>query len=248
VSATGIILRRELSSYFRSPVAYIVAAVALLVAGVIFQGVALGAGARLSADVLQQYFWTMSGVVQILGLAMSFWVIAMERYQNTIVLLNTSPVRDFDIVMGKFVSLVLFLAFVLLLSVYLPLLILVNGKITMSQLVVGYLGLLLLGSTSLAIGLFGSALSPAQLGAAGILIAGVVAVVINGVMVLLFPLAKNMDPPVQTVFQQLDLWHVHFQQGFMKGIFNLRDLVYYLGVIYFFLLLAIKTMELKRWR
>ncbi len=248
MSATSTILRRELSSYFRSWTAYIVAAVALLVAGVIFQGVALGAGSRLSGQVLEQYFWTMSGVVQILALAMSFWVIAMERYQNTIVLLNTSPVRDVDVVLGKFISLVIFLAFVLALSFYLPMLIQINGKVTYSQMFIGYFGLLLLGSASLAIGLFASAVSPAHLGAAGILLAGVVAMVINGVMVLLFPLAKSMDPPLKTVFQELDLWHVHFQQGFMQGIFNLKDMVYYVAVIYFFLLLATKTLELKRWR
>jgi gliding motility-associated transport system permease protein len=248
VSATRTILRRELGSYFGSWTAYIVAAVSLLVAGIIFQGVALGAGPRLSAAVLEQFFWTMSGVVQILGLAMSFWVIAMERYQNTIVLLNTSPVRDSEIVLAKFFSLVILLAFVLLLSFYLPLLILINGKLTYSQLFIGYFGLLLLGSASLAIGTFASSVSPAQMGAAGILIAGVVAVVVNGVMVLLFPLAKNMDSPLKEIFEQLDLWHIHFQQGAMSGKFNLSDLVYYLAVIYFFLLLAIKTMELKRWR
>jgi hypothetical protein len=123
VSATSTILRRELSSYFRSWTAYIVAAIALLVAGVIFQGVALGAGQRLSGQVLEQYFWTMSGVVQILALAMSFWVIAMERYQNTIVLLNTSPVRDHEIVLGKFLAAWTFLGIVLVLSLYMPILI-----------------------------------------------------------------------------------------------------------------------------
>jgi ABC-2 type transport system permease protein len=242
VSATSIIFRREMAGYLRSPVGYVVAALSLLVAGIVFQAIALGAGERYSADVLRQFFWVMSGIVMFIGIAVSIRLIAEERWNGTIMLLNTSPVRDVEIVLGKFLSAMAFLGLVLLLSVYLPLLILVNGKITMAQLFVGYLGLWMLGGASLAIGMFASSLSPHPL------IAAIAAVAMNGVMVLLFPLAKTMDQPLKGVLENLDLWHVHFQGGFMVGVFNLKDLVYYAAVIYFFLLLATKAMELKRWR
>jgi len=242
VPATNIIFRRELGTYLRSPVGYVVAALALLTAGILFQAIALGASERYSADVLRQFFWLMSGVVMFLGVAMSFRLVAEERWHGTIILLNTSPVRDVEIIFGKFLAALAFLAMVLALSVYLPLLIMVNGKITVSQLVVGYLGLLLLGGSSMAIGTFASSLSPHPL------VAALVAVVVNGIMVLLFPLSKTLDAPLKNVFESLDLWHIHFQGGFMVGIFNLKDLVYYVAVIYFFLLLATKALELKRWR
>ena len=240
--ATSIIFRREMATYLRSPVGFVVTAIVLLAAGILFQSQALGGQAKLSADVLRMFFWVMSGLSMIAGIALSIRLVAEERQQHTIVLLNTSPIRDVEIIVGKYLAALVFLAFMLLLSIYMPLLILVNGKISTSQLIVGYLGLLLLGGSSLAIGIFASSISRHQL------VAAVVAVAINGIMVLLFPLAKTLNAPLKGVFENLDLWHVHFQGGFMVGVFNLKDLVFYLAVIYFFLLLATKTMELKRWQ
>ncbi|HUH00447.1 MAG TPA: ABC transporter permease subunit [Kofleriaceae bacterium] len=242
MTATSIIFRREMASYLRSPIGYTVAALSLLVAGMMFQAFALGSGEKLSADVLRQYFWFMSGIVQFIGVALSFHVITNERTANTITLLNTSPVRDRDIVLGKFLSVFVFLGLTLAASVYMPLLIMVNGKISMSQLLVGYLGLWLLGGVSAAIGVFASSLTRHML------VAAVIALCINGVLVFLFPMAKVVDAPLVEVFQNLDLWHIHFQGGFMVGVLNLKDVVYYLAFIYFFLLLATKTLELKRWQ
>lgn len=240
--AISIIFSREMSSYLRSPLGYIVAATLLLVDGILFQSNALGAGERLSAHVLREFFRVTSGVTMIAGIALSIRLIEEERQKGTIILLNTSPVRDIEIVIGKFLSAWLFLAGMLMLSLYMPLLILVNGKITISQLVVGYVGLLMLGGCSLAIGMFASAV------ANHVLVAIAVGGAINVIMVVLYPLAKKLDAPLKDIFQKLDLWHIHFQQGFMKGIFNLKDFVFYAAVIYFFLLLAVKTMEAKRWR
>ena len=123
-----------------------------------------------------------------------------------------------------------------------PLLIKWNGKITFGQVLVGYLGLFLLGGATLAIGMFGSALTRNQL------IAGAVSGVIVLFMVLLWRLSKIVDPPLAKVLGSLDLWYYHFSDSFMKGVFNLKDVVFYLAVIYFFLLLATKAMEAKRWQ
>ncbi|MCG8422896.1 MAG: ABC transporter permease [Proteobacteria bacterium] len=240
--AISIIFRRELATYLHSPMGYVVAALLLLVDGILFQTYVLGVGRTLSADVLRFFFMYTGIVVQIAGIALAVRLVAEERQQNTIVLLNTSPVRDVEIIVGKFLAALVFLAGMLLLSIYMPLLIMVNGKIAVSQLLVGYLGLLLLGAASLSIGIFASSLARQQL------IALVVGAVINSIMVLLFPLAKRLDEPLKDVFQGLDLWWSHFQDGFMKSVFNLSDMVYYLAVIYFFLLLATKTLEAKRWQ
>jgi ABC-2 type transport system permease protein len=238
----SILFRRELAAYVRSPLGYVVAALLLLIDGLLFQTSALGARPGLSAEVLFKFFEFTGGVVQVAGIALSVRLITEERQQHTIVLLNTSPVRDYEIVLGKFLAALVFLTGMIVLSLYMPLLIMVNGKITVSQLVVGYVGLLLLGASSLAIGLFASALARQQL------VAFAVAGAINGAMVLLFPLALRVDDEVTRVIGSLDLWWVHFREGFMQGIVNLSDVVYYLAVIYFFLLLATKTLEAKRWQ
>jgi ABC-2 type transport system permease protein len=158
------------------------------------------------------------------------------------VLLSTSPVRDTHIVLGKFFAALTFLILLLALSFYMPMLIKVNGKITFSQVFVGYLGLILLGAAVLAIGMFASSLTKNQL------IAALGALGITILLCLLFPLAKKLDAPVSDAFKELDLWWIHFQQGFMRGVLNLKDIIYYLAVTYFFLLLAVKTMEAKRWQ
>ena len=239
--ATSIIYRRELGRYVRSPIGWIIAAVALLVAGILFQAFALS-GQKLSADVLSQFFWSFSGVVIGLGVLLSFRLLAEERQNYTMILLKTSPVRDAEIVVGKFFAAATFLAIILLLSIYMPILIKVNGKITWSQVFVGYLGLWLLGCAVLAMGIFASALTRQQI------VAALLGLLFAIVMVLLYPLAKKLDTPVADVLKDLDLWWVHFQNGFMKSILNLKDVVYYVAVTYFFLLLATKTLEAKRWQ
>jgi ABC-2 type transport system permease protein len=242
VRATSIIFRRELGAYLRSPVGYVIASLLLLVCGILFQALALGKGKALSADVLREFFRYSSGTTVVMALALSIRLVAEERQTYTLVLLNTSPVRDAEIILGKFFAAFVFMAGAVLLSLYMPLLILVNGKITFSQVAVGYVGLFLIGSASLAIGLFASALTRHQLLAVGV--GAALAIIIFA----LYLLASRLPSPLSTVLQDLGLWHAHFESSFMQGVFSLKDFVYYLAVTYFFLLLAIKTMEAKRWQ
>src|SRR5687767_3855414 len=100
MGATSIIFKRELSAYLRSPVGYVVAALLLLIDGVMFQNFALGRGQQLSANVLRVFFEWTSGITMIAAVILSIRLISEERQQHTIVLLNTSPVRDVEIVIG----------------------------------------------------------------------------------------------------------------------------------------------------
>ena len=237
----SIIFRRELGAYLRSPMGWVVAAAFLLLDGILFQSYALGKQ-LLSADVLMWFFQLTGILTCIAGLVLSFRLVAEERQTHSMVLLNTSPIRDWEIVVGKYLAALVFLIGMLALSVYMPLLIKVNGKVSGSQIFVGYLGLILLGAASIAIGLFGSALSRHMLVA---LVAG--AGILGG-MVLFYQLSTRLDPPLRGVLADLDLWWTHFQLGsFMRGVFNLKDVIFYLAMIYFFLLLAVKTLEAKRW-
>lgn len=239
--AISIIYRRELGTYLRSPFGWVIAAILLLIAGFLCQGYAMS-GEQLSADVLKKYFYVASALPLFGGVLLSFRLLSEERQNNSMVLLNTSPIRDSHIVLGKFFAALTFLAIVLLLSIYMPIMIKINGKITGAQVLVGYIGLLMLGAATLAIGLFASALTRQQL----------VAAVASAAMVVLVCfihlLANKVDPPFKEVIEQVDLWWIHFQYGFMKGVLNLKDIVYYLATTYFFLLLSIKTLEAKRWQ
>jgi ABC-2 type transport system permease protein len=239
--ATSIIYRRELGTYLRSPYGWVIAAVLLLLFGLLFQGFAMS-GEMLSAYVLERFFYVASGIPLVGGVLLSFRLLSEERQNHSMVLLNTSPVRDSEIVLGKFLAALTFLAIVLALSVYMPILIKVNGKISAAQVVVGYFGMMLLGAATLAIGLFASAMTRQQL------IAAVVAAALVVVMCFIHLLGGKVDPPLKDVLEQIDLWWVHYQYGFMKGILNLKDVIYYVAATYFFLLLSIKTLEAKRWQ
>jgi ABC-2 type transport system permease protein len=241
VNGALLIARREMRAYLRSPFGYIVGAAMLLVDGLLFQGYALGAGQRLSADVLHDFFYFASGTTMVASILLSMRLLAEERQTGTLVLLNTAPVHDSAIVAGKFLSAFAFVVLLTALTSYMPLLILVNGKVSAGHIAVGYLGLVLLGAASVAIGLFGSALARSQVLAA-ILGAGMLVT-----MLLLWLVGKVTDPPLNTFLAGLAL-HNERQNAFMKGLLTLDNVVYYVGVTYFFLLAATKTLEARRWR
>ena len=241
MAATSIIYRRELGAYVRSPFAWVIAALFLFVNGILFLAYVLP-GQKLSAIVLELFF-QFAGLTSFgLGLLLSFRLIAEERTSHSMVLLNTSPVRDSEIIIGKFLAALTFMIILLAMTVYMPLLIKVRGKITGSQILVGYIGMLMVGSAALAIGLFASALVKNQF------LAAVIGLVILVVMGNLFKFASTLEGTVRTVLQDLDLWWVHYMGGFMRGVLNIKDVIYYLAVIYFFLLLGVKTLEAKRWQ
>jgi len=130
---------------------------------------------------------------------------------------------------------------VLALTIFMPLLIRVNGKVSMGQLAAGYLGLLLLGSAAMAIGTLGSALARTQ----------VLAAIFSGcmvtTMVLLWSLVHVTERPFNDLFAALALHNKHFQP-FAQGTIHLRDVVYYLMATLVSLFAAVRVMEARRWR
>jgi ABC-2 type transport system permease protein len=241
--AVSVILRRELAAYLTSAHGYVVAAALLLLAGVLFYAEALGpsAGERLSADVLARFFFNTSGLIAVAAVALSVRLLTEERQTGSVVLLNTAPVADHQIVLGKFLGALAFLAALTLATIYMPLLVMVNGRISWGHVAVGYLGLILLGAAVLAVGLFASALTRNTLAAA------VAGGAFTGALFLFYPLSFVVDPPLARVFAGLGLHGRHFAD-FQIGVLHLRDVVYYLSVAYLFLLLATKTLEARRWQ
>jgi ABC-2 type transport system permease protein len=219
----------------------VIACVLLLAQGIFFQSWALR-GEQLSAIVLERFFFVSSFAIGTAAIILSFRLIAEERQNHSMVLLSTSPIRDTQIVLGKFFAALTFLTIMLVLSLYMPILIKVNGKISTAQIFVGYIGLFLFGAVGLAIGMFASSLTRHQFIA---LVIGAFLLIVLG---NIYQLATKLDPPVRTVLEQADLWWIRFQGSFMKGILNLKDVIFYVAMTYFFLLLAVKTLEAKRWQ
>jgi ABC-2 type transport system permease protein len=230
MTAVWLIARRELGAYLRTMSGYVIAAVVLFVDGILFNVRALGSEhAHLSTEVLSEFFFNSSGLIMAASVFLSM------------ALLASSPVREREIVLGKFLSALVFLTLMTLAGVFMPLLILVNGKLSLGHVAVGYLGLLLLGSASLAIGTLGSTLARSQLLAA--IISGCLLVC----LIVVWMLGTVTERPLSDVFLALALWGRHFPP-FQAGIINLRDVVYYLAVTYFALLVSIRVLEARRWR
>lgn len=241
MSATSVIYRRELGAYLKSPWSWAIISAALFLAGVAFLAMDLK-GEQLSAIVLERFFWSTSWCTSVAAGLLSIRLVAEDRQSGALVLLNTSPVREVSVVLGKYLAALTFVAVMVAFTFYMPLLIKVHGKVTGAQIFVGCFGLLMLAAAVLAIGVFASALAPNQL------IAAVITGAIALGMCMLYPLATQVGSPFKEVLGGLDLWWVHYQQGTQRGVLNLKDVIYYAAVIYFFLLLAVKTLEAKRWQ
>jgi ABC-2 type transport system permease protein len=235
-----LIARREVYTYLRSPVGAIVIAATLLIEGLYFNFIGLSQQ-KLSFDALTDFFETASGGTMIVAIVLAMRLLAEERQTGTITLLNTAPLRDVEIVVGKFLAAFGVIVVMTALTVYMPLIVKVHGKISAGHIIVGYIGVLLLGAASTAIGLFASALARSQV------VAAIIGAALMLVLILQWVVARITEPPLSQFLAALALHHQNFIP-FKQGILDLKHVVYYLAVTYFFLLAATKVMEARRWR
>lgn len=241
MSTALLIARREFGSYFRSWLGPVLMAAVLLADGILFYW-KIGLDQKLlSAQVLIEFFYNSSGPLMIAAIILTIKLLAEERQSGTLILLNTSPVKDRDIVAGKFLAAYGVLAITTLLSVYMPLWIFVHGKVALGHIVVGYVGLLLLGAAITAIGVFGSALAGSQV------VAAILSALMAAVFVLLWLLAKASEPPLNKYLSALAVHHENFRP-FMQGILLPSGVVFYVVFTYAFLFGAVKVLEARRWQ
>ncbi|HVW29522.1 MAG TPA: ABC transporter permease [Polyangiaceae bacterium] len=240
MSKALLIARREMGAYARSPLGSVIIAGALLIDGILFYYWGLSQK-MLSAEVLSEFFYAASGITMAASIILSMRLIAEERQTHTFTLLNTAPVRDWEIVLGKYLSALGMLGILTVLTLYMPALIFVNGKVSVGHIAVGYAGLLLIGSATISIGLFASALTRSQV------VAAIVGAAILTALILLWMLASAVDPPLNDFLAGLAFHHQNFMP-FQKGILELKGVAYYSAVTYFFLLAATKILEARRWR
>ena len=158
---------------------------------------------------------------------------------GTLELLLTAPVRDSEVILGKFLGSLGILTAMLALTFYYPILLMLFGDPDMGPIATSYLGLFLLGGASLAVGLFASSLTSNQL---------VAAMVSGGIIFSLWfvGMAAGLLPEAMgDVISYLSLYY-HFS-SFMRGVIDTRGIIYYLSITVLFLFLAIRSIESSRW-
>jgi ABC-2 type transport system permease protein len=241
VSAVLLVARRELSAFFRGTLGYVIISALLLLQGLLFQSKGMASGKHLSSDVLVAFFWVSFGVTAAAGILLTMRLFAGESRDETLVLLYTAPINDWQIVLGKWLSAYAFVLLFVALTFYMPLMVAVNGSVHPGHIAAGYLGLTLVGAASTAIGLFTSSLTKHQL------VAGVFGGITLIALVTMWMLAKVASPPMDGVFSYLSMFDKHFMP-FAKGVIHTRDVVYYLSLTFLALVLTRVVVGARRWR
>ena len=231
------IMKKELKSYWNSPIAYIFATVFLvLISWLFFENFFIEGQASL-----RDFFGLlpMAFVLFVPAVTMRLW--AEEKKLGTIELLMTLPGKDHEVVLGKYLAAFLFLTITILLSIPLAIIVGALGSPDPGPIVGGYLGALFMGAAFLAIGIFVSGLTQNQI------IALILAFLIAIFLLLVDSTAVLSKVPafLAPAFDFLGV-RSHFE-SIERGVIDSRDLLYFASVIGFFLYLNIRTIESRKW-
>ncbi len=232
------IFRKEFRSFFASPVAYIFIISFLVVTNWLFFRTFFIVGQAS----LRNFFGLLPWIFLFLAPVVTMRAWAEEKKLGTIEVLMTLPVRTHEVVAGKFLACVAFLVIALVLTGTLPLTVMVLGNPDPGPLWGGYLGACLLGAAYIAIGLFASGITENQIVSFIVAIVICFAFLIVGENIVLYSVPSALG----SVFAYLGLGS-HFQ-SIGRGVIDTRDIVYYLSMIVFFLILNYLTIESRRWK
>jgi ABC-2 type transport system permease protein len=248
------IAEKELRSYFASPIAYVIIGLFALLFGIFFW-LFLGSFVRQSAQMMQfgggasvnvnqqmiRYLLQNTTIIILFVMPMiTMRTYSEEKRSGTIELLLTSPITDLQIILGKFLgALALYAAMLLVTMVYMALLF-IFGNPEWRPLAAGYLGLLLLGSAFIALGLFISSVTKNQI------VAGVLTFAVFLMLWVIGWPADQAGPTMRAVLSNLSIVD-HFDD-FSRGVIDTKHVIYYLTFITFGLFLTAKSVDVERWR
>lgn len=249
------VFKKELKSYFISPVAYVVILIFTLISGFIFY--ALCAYYSIISMRYSSYpypYFTLSPNEMIIrplfhNMAItSLFVLPLltmklfsdERRVGTIELLFTYPLRDSDIYWGKFFAcLSVFIIMTLIPSLYIFIL---EKWVNLDKGVIlnGYFGLLLLGGSFISIGILISSLTESQI------VSAIISFGVSLIFWIIGWLSEIVGPKFSSFFDFISLYN-HYE-NFPKGILDTRDLIYYLSICFFFTFLTLRILVSKKYR
>lgn len=235
--------RRELRAYFFSPLAYIVLFFFMAVNGIIFIYL-IGelSDPRSPGGPPFSYFFRATWLMLLLiAPVLTMRLVSEELRSGSIEVLMTAPVTEGQVIVGKFLAALTFYAFLWFPTLAYGLMISAYQKVDWGPIFAGYVGVLLIGSLFLAIGIFASATTKSQLLAAMMTAALLFLLFLFGV----FEQMVNNDTMKQAL-GYIGIWN-HIDE-FASGIVDTRRLVFYLSGTLFFLFLASRALEDKKWR
>lgn len=254
------IYRREIQSYFVSPIAYIVIGFFLVITGYFFSNIlsiliersfmaqmqAQQMGAPPEMDVPSLVIRNFTGVIATLLLflmpMLTMGTYAEERKRGTMEMLMTSPLTEFQIVIGKFLALLTLFAMMLAPTLIYHLVMSRYSEPAMPWRIVltGYLGVFLLGGVLLALGSFISSLTESQI------VAGVVTFVVFLLLWVLDMSVRSASSTTGEIFKYLSI--LQHYDTFAQGVIDTSSVVFYVSAAALGLFLTHRTLESMRWR
>lgn len=234
---------RELRAYFFSPLAYVVLFFFLVVNGIIFANlISFLVDPRAAGGPPLGYFFQSCWLMLIiLGPVLTMRLVSEELRSGSIEVLMTAPVTEGQVIAGKYLAALTFYMFLWLPTLAYAGVIAFYDEVDWGPVAAGYLGIFLVGALFLAVGVFSSAMTRSQL---------VAAMMTAAILFLLFLIGMFEELLQNEVAKQalgyVNIWN-HISE-FAKGIVDSRRLVYYLSSTLFFLFLASRALEDRKWR
>jgi len=231
------IFRRELRSYFNSPVAYVVIVVFLAILGWFF------ANNLFLNNVASLYIVFDSPLVKILFLviapAITMRLLAEEKKTGTLELLTTKPIKDVEIILGKFFAAWSVLGAALIPTFLYAFTMAVLGSIDLGAIISGYIGLMLLGGVFVALGVLASSLTDNQ----------IVAFIVGFLFCLALFMLDKVLPYLPALFAStLEFLGVDFHySSIARGVIDSRNIIYFISMLGFWLMLATVSLERRKW-
>jgi ABC-2 type transport system permease protein len=243
-----IVAQRELGAFFVQPIAYVFAIMLTLITGLIFtfqissyvEGVTFGQA--MPPPTIGNILGTFTFLLIFVAPAVTMRLLAEEQRSGTLELLMTLPVRDGEVVFGKFLAAFIFYLAVTLLTLVYPFVLLRFGNPDIGPMLTTYLGVILWGAGLLAIGVLASALTENQI------VAFMTAFGINLVLYLIAFLGRfiTTNPTANIVLTEMS-YEAHLG-NFLQGLITATDVLYYLIITAVALFAATRILESQRWR
>ncbi|MGH7340321.1 MAG: ABC transporter permease subunit, partial [Candidatus Rokuibacteriota bacterium] len=230
------IFKKEMRLYFTSPVAWAVFTIFLLIGGYFFYSIfayftlasmqsamnpQMARDLNVTDSVLRPLFSNISVILLLLMPLVTMRLFAEERRAGTIELLLTYPVRDGAVLAGKYLAALALYAIMIGLTLLYPAIVVYFARLEWGPVLTGYLGLLLMGATFIAVGVFASSLTENQI---------VAAITTFGALLLLWILGWSADYAGGTVGRVLQFVSIiEHNDSFSKGVVDTKDILYYVN-------------------
>ncbi|MBI3966007.1 MAG: ABC transporter permease subunit [Chloroflexi bacterium] len=230
------IAQKDLLIYFASPIAYVVAAAFLFISGFLFAIIVN----ELKQAEMRTIFDNMTVIFLIISPALTMRLLSEELRTGTIELMLTGPVREAEVIIGKFLAALGLLVAMIAPTLYYVFILWLFGSPDWGPIATGYLGVLLLGAACMSIGIMASSFTQNQI---------VAAILTLGILLFMWILggaARIFTGTAASVLRYLTI--TDHLTDFARGVIDSRHIVYYLAVISVSLFVAYASLQSRRWR